>query len=361
MACNPLNPVCSITTTVAGSAFNAIVQDMNQAAGKSLKTLMTFWSSTGVPDLTSPTGVAEWLQSRLAYVTSAVAVAAVLIEAAKLALTRCSEPGYDLGKALARTAISAAVAVPMVNALAGASDAFSTWILSRADVTGLGVSLDLLGPGLTLIGALLIILSSLFQMAIMVVRGAVVSILVGLVPLSAAGSNTATGRQWFSKICAWLLAFVLFKPAAAVVYAAGMQLESSTDSAQAELSGVFVLLLAVFTLPALLRLLVPATAALGSASGGQMTISAGTALATGAVAIGTVGASAGAAAAAGASGATAAPTPAPGATGAAGTAPGSAPTGPGGGRTARGVGASLNAVPPAPAGDDADGAEPTWL
>jgi type IV secretion system protein TrbL len=359
MACNPLNPVCSITTTVAGSAFNAIVQDMSQAAGKSLKTLMTFWSSTGVPDLTSPTGVAEWLQSRLSYVTSAVAVAAVLVGAAKLALTRRSEPGYDLGKALARTAISAAVAVPMVNALAGASDAFSTWILSRADVTGLGVSLDLLGPGLTLIGALLIILSSLFQMAIMVVRGAVVAILVGLVPLSAAGSNTATGRQWFSKICAWLLAFLLFKPAAAVVYAAGMQLESSTDSAQAELSGVFVLLLAVFTLPALLRLLVPATAALGSASGGQMTISAGTALATGAVAIGTVGASAGAAAA-GASGATTAP-PAPGGTGAAGTAPGSGPTGAGGGRTARGVGAALNAVPPAPAGDDADGAEPTWL
>ena len=90
-------------------------------------------------------------------------------------------------------------------------------------------------------------------MAIMVVRGAVVAILVGLLPMSAAASNTATGKQWFSRVTAWLLAFLLVKPAAAMLYAAGMQLESSTDSAQAELSGVFVLLLAVFALPALLR------------------------------------------------------------------------------------------------------------
>jgi len=289
--CSPLDPVCRVAQAAAGSAFAAVVDAMNDAAGRSLKTLMTFWTSTNIPDLDSTTGITAWLQQRLGYVTSAVAVASVLAAAAKLALTRRSEPGAELGRSLARTALVAVVAVPLVNGLAQASDAWSSWILDAADVRGLGsVALNNLGLGLTLIGSLLIVISSLFQMAIMVVRGAVVAILVGLLPLSAAGSNTATGRQWFSKLTAWLLAFLLVKPAAALIYAAGMQLESSTDSAQAELSGVFVLLLAVFALPALLRLLVPATAAIGNASGGTMTLAAAGALATGAIALGSAGA-----------------------------------------------------------------------
>ncbi len=299
--CSPLDPVCHVAENIAGSAFGAVVDAMNAAAGKALKTLMTFWTSADVPDLGSPTGVTVWLQARLAYVTSAVAVCAVLIAAGKLALARRAEPGADLGRALTRTALAAVVAVPLVNGLAQASDAWSTWILNAADVRGLGsVALNDLGVGLSLVGSLLIVLSSLFQMAIMVVRGAVVAILVGLLPLSAAASNTAAGRQWFTKITAWLMAFLLVKPAAAMIYAAGMQLESSTDSAQAELSGVFVLLLAIFALPALLRLLVPATAAIGDASGGSMTVAAGGALATGAIALGTAGA--GTAAAAGSGG-----------------------------------------------------------
>lgn len=296
--CSPLDPVCQVTQAVAGSAFSAVVDAMNEAAGRALRTLMTFWTAADVPDVGSPTGVTTWLQQRLGFVTTAAAVVAVLVAAAKLALTRRAEPGAELGRALTRTAVSALVAVPVVNGLAQASDAWSSWVLDAADVHGLGsVALSDLGPGLTLVGALLIVISSLFQMAIMVVRGAVVAILVGLLPLSAAASNTAVGRQWFSKITAWLLAFLLVKPAAAVLYAAGMQLESSTDSAQAELSGVFVLMLAVFALPALLRLLVPATAAVGNASGGTMTVSAAGALATGAIALGTAGAVGGAAAA----------------------------------------------------------------
>ncbi len=366
--CSPLDPVCRVGQAAAGSAFAAVVDAMNDAAGRALRTLMTFWTSTDVPDLASPTGVAAWLEQRLSYVTSAVAVASVLAAAAKLALTRRSEPGAELGRSLTRTALTAVVAVPLVNGLAQASDAWSSWILDAADVRGLGsVALNDLGPGLTLIGSLLIVISSLFQMAIMVVRGAVVAILVGLLPLSAAGSNTATGRQWFSKLTAWLLAFLLVKPAAALIYATGMQLESSTDSAQTELSGVFVLLLAVFALPALLRLLVPATAAIGNASGGTMTLSAGGALATGAIALGSAGAIGAAANTRHGGGTTSGPTGAGAAGGAAGSAPGGAPpsgpsAAPAAAQTAvRATGALMSGATAAadtPANDDHQ--EPTW-
>lgn len=45
-------------------------------------------------------------------------------------------------------------------------------------------------------------------------------ILAGVLPLTAAGSTTEAGKATFYKTTAWLLAFVLYKPVAAIIYAA---------------------------------------------------------------------------------------------------------------------------------------------
>lgn len=284
--CNPLNPACVIGA-IAGSAFEQAAKYMLDAAGRTLESFLTFWTRAKVPDLADPSGTAYWVQDRLSYLTAAAAVVSVLIGGARLALTRRAEPGYDLAAALTRTALTAVCAIPVVAGLAAAGDAFSAWILDAADVRGLAtgaLAIGSLGPGLVLIGSLFIILSSLFQMALMLLRGAVITVMVGMLPLAAANTNTAIGRQWFSKLCAYLGAFLLFKPAAAFLYAAGMKLESSTDSATAALSGMFLLFMGVFALPLLVKLLVPATASLGSAGGGSVMFTAAAAAATGAVA-----------------------------------------------------------------------------
>ena len=59
---------------------------------------------------------------------------------------------------------------------------------------------------------------------LMFVRGGMLVLLVGTLPLIAAFSNTEMGLQWFRKATAWLIAFALYKPAAAIVYAVAFKL-----------------------------------------------------------------------------------------------------------------------------------------
>jgi hypothetical protein len=142
---------------------------------------------------------------------------------------------------------------------------------------------------------LLVILTQIIQFGLMMVRNAMIVLLAGVLPISAAASNTATGKQWWSKSVAWLLAFTLYKPVAALIYATAFRMVSKDQRPETVVSGVFLMVLAVFALPALLRFLVPATAAMASGNAGAAAGAVvGGALATGAVVLsGGMGAAAG--------------------------------------------------------------------
>ena len=101
-------------------------------------------------------------------------------------------------------------------------------------------------------------LATVIQIMLMLVRGGMLVLLVGTLPLVAAFSNTEMGMQWFRKAGAWLVAFALYKPAAAIVYAVAFDL-AGQPGALALLDGVMMLVLAILALPALLRFVVPAT------------------------------------------------------------------------------------------------------
>jgi hypothetical protein len=111
-------------------------------------------------------------------------------------------------------------------------------------------------------------------------------LLAGVLPVAAAASNTASGKQWWSKSFAWLLAFTLYKPVAAIIYAVSFRMTARDQDPTTVVSGVFLMVLAVLALPALLRFLVPATAAMASGNAGAVAgaVVGGT-LATGAVAL----------------------------------------------------------------------------
>jgi len=356
--CSILNPTCAILKSAAASAFQSVVNAMTDSAGQMVKALMTLWTSVSLPDLGSPSGVTFWVNAHLAWLVSAAAVLSVLVGAGRLAVSRRAEHGYDAVRMLVRTMVTAAVAVPVVSLLAAAGDEFARSTLKGADLNNLAtLKLAALAPGTVLVGDFVIVLTSLFQMAIMVMRGAVVAILVGLLPVTAATTNTATGKASFAKLCGWLGAFLLVKPAAALIYAAGMQLEAQT-SAQAELSGIFVLGLAVFALPALIKLLVPAAGMVGNSGGGALTLAAAGAAATGAIAIaggGGAGGARGGAAAARSTG-TVGPGGSPGTAGGAGTPGGGGPAPSGSGGTTGSGSAGGGAAPGGPGGADVSGA-----
>jgi type IV secretion system protein TrbL len=144
------------------------------------------------------------------------------------------------------------------------------------------------------------------QLAMVLIRSVLLVVLVGVWPLAAASSMTEMGRQWYKKITGWMIGFLLFKPAAAIVYAAAIKMTLSSDSVLASIEGIILIILASLTLPALMKFIVPAVSSVGSMGAGEV-LGAGIAAATGAaMVIGTAGIGA-AAAGAGAKAGAAAP------------------------------------------------------
>jgi hypothetical protein len=101
---------------------------------------------------------------------------------------------------------------------------------------------------------------AVIQVVLLVGRGVVLVLLTGLLPLTAAGTSTVAGRAVFNRTLAWLLAFVLYQPVAASIYAVVILVAPGQQGSPvlAAITGATGLVLALVALPALLRLLRPA-------------------------------------------------------------------------------------------------------
>jgi hypothetical protein len=352
-ACSLAGPVCSVVGDATGAAagavgggiLNSIASAFSTAEGEMLKLLLSAWVNVPSPDLSS-SGTVGFLQSSLSWYVAAAAVLGLLVAAGRLAIERKPDAAKDAATGMLTTLLTIGAGVATISLLSVAGDAFSTWILDQAAtgstptqaLTQLGSFAGLLatgGAGLIILLSVLAIIGMVVQLAMVLIRSVLLVVLVGVWPLAAASSMTEMGRQWYKKITGWMIGFLLFKPAAAIVYAAAIKMTLSSDSVLASIEGVILVILASLTLPALMKFVVPAVSSVGSMGAGEI-LGAGIAAATGAaMVIGTAGlgaAAAGAGAMAGSS--------APGAVG----------------QTVGGtVGGSMGA---APGGDDPPGGDP---
>ena len=255
------------------------------------------------------TGTVAFLQSSLWWYMGAAVVLSVIVGAVRMVWEQRAEPGRDLLRSLFTLIVVAGAGVTIVSLLVAASDSFSVWIINNSlgcDVTDGGACFEdnlflllSLAPGtglsalLVIILGLIAILASVTQVVLMVARAGMLVILTGILPLSAAATNTEMGRQWFKKAVAWLAAFILYKPAAAIVYAAAFQLTGTdvfTDDGTgllAVLTGLMLMVIALFALPALMRFVTPMVGAMTAGSGGgAVAMGAMAAMPTGAIAAG---------------------------------------------------------------------------
>jgi type IV secretion system protein TrbL len=328
--------------SIAGDFMATIANGFAKAADKALEFLVSGWTNISTPAVGGSGSTSSWLAGRVQVITIFVATLALIIAGARLAWERRSEPAKEAVAGIVRLIVVAGAGLAVIDLLVQAGDAFSTWILNQATPSGGNFSqlYNLSGataivPGLMIILACLAVVSALTQIFLLLIRSGLIVVLGGLWPLSAAASATPAGNAWYRKTCAWLIAFIAFKPAAAICYAAALRLTLSGDSGLAQVEGVCLLAMAVIALPALMRFAVPAVAAVGNISAGKMAAGAAV-VATGAVAtVATMGAAAPAAAGA-AGGAMASGAAASGGAGAAGAAGASGAGGAGSG----GAGAS---------------------
>ena len=179
----------------------------------------------------------------------------------------------------------------VISLMVSVSDQFSTWILSDSLnitstarlATAFTARMSLVFPasgasvwgGAVLLYIILVLfglLASIIQCFLMIVRGGMLVILTGVLPLCFAFWTTDAGKQWSRKALAWLVAFALYKPAAAIVYATAFQLMStaSGDAMLNVFTGMTLMCLAVLALPALMRFVSPMTAGIAGGGAGMM-------------------------------------------------------------------------------------------
>ncbi|MFI2577446.1 hypothetical protein ACH5AJ_35230 [Streptomyces rochei] len=294
MPCTPvIDPTCipgQIVQNTAGRFLDELADQASQAAAKMLETLVAGWLAIPSPVVSQESGVIKHLQAYTAWAVAAIAVGSVLFSATKMALERDGREAGTLGKNLVLLVVIAGAGVPAVRILTEIGDAYADWILSASANGDLGKRLLLLTPAvanttglpaLVVIGiSMMLFLSSMVQLLLLLARNAGLVLLAGLLPVAA-----AVGGSVRSRYLTWLLALVLYKPAAATIYAAVFWLgqgQSLTDL----LTGLVMFAMAIVALPALMRLIAPAVSVLSSGGGGGAAIAAGSAagqIATGAV------------------------------------------------------------------------------
>lgn len=331
-ATHPGSAVDAAKSKLWDSTFGQVTEILLEGLGDAL-TLSTAWAQ--LPNdriLDDPAAGGETLWQRVDSYTRQVQTwllaFSILVSALRIGIARqhmAAEHAEEAFRTLVRSTATTWIAGFAILAGARLSDAFSMWIINDSTGGNARGAAELLvrtdrfgvyGPGLVFIVALVGILGAVAMVALTIIRQALLVVAVGIYPLTAAASGMSGGRGSFQRLGAWIVAFLLFKPVAALVYMIAYLTADTTnttldqqppagsvDSAHRALVGLVLLCSVAFVLPALVRLVAPALSVIGSGGSGAAAtgaaVGAGIIAATGGKALLARGAASGGAGSAG--------------------------------------------------------------
>ena len=220
--------------------------------------------------------VSDWVRLQVDPFLLIAAVCGVLAAGFKLITTQEGRDLIPLGKAFMWAMLTSVCLAGFVNLFQGTVDTWTAGVLKAASsmmktawshntlAASEFFNLDLpIALALTIVMWLCNLISKVFCY----LRAGLLPIMVGVAPMWAAMSWTETGRQAFGKVMGWLFAFLLYKPVAALVMAAGCSIMVTAGSGDDSQAITLMLTISVIVLlPAMIRLIVPAVA--GSVGGG---------------------------------------------------------------------------------------------
>ena len=292
----------NIAAGAVNDAITNLAKSIMEGMSQMVTTLSTFWVSMPTVNLasadgTTPSPVVSAVNSELLPWTLVLAVLAVILGGIRMIWEQRGAPLKDLLRSLLTLTLVSGLGLGVISILVIAADAFSAAIIDRstngkgfADAMSILVMTNQTGVGvfILIILGLIGLIASLVQIVLMVVRSGMLVILAGILPTTAAFTNTEMGRQWFQKAVGWTIAFILYKPAAAIVYSVAFLLmghNSGKDGLIGSITGFTLMVVALFALPALMRFVTPMVGAVASGGGAGAGAAVG-AMATGAVSLG---------------------------------------------------------------------------
>lgn len=293
--------------SAASSGFKQAAETMFSAYDDIMKQFLTSWMSSGFL-VSLDNKATSWFQDTSLPITIALLTLGLVVAGTRVMYSHRGEPFQEVMHALGRAVAVITLGTAAIQVFVWGGDAYAQWILKQAGISATGgytiAGFAASSPGLALIFGLLGVIAVGLQWVIMFVRQSLLLLLNAFWQISASYALLKRGEQAFEKITAWIIAFIIYTPLAASIYAFAWRLKDGQDGVGGVLYGLMLIVLAVVALPAIMRLLVPASGALGSAIGGAMALGVGAAALQAGVAVGAAVSTGGAAAGAGAAAST---------------------------------------------------------
>jgi hypothetical protein len=286
VSCLPVDPLClagqaagAAASAGVNAAGNAIAQgwadEVRKASVWILENTIGWWLNIASVDLAgSPVGT---LQNYTLPLVLIVAVFGCVLAGVRMILTRKPDPLLGVGRGLGALVIWTTLGTALATAALRGGDVFSLWVLNAAasgraaDKLVSLAGFDHIDSAVAVIflGACMFV-AGLVQAALMVFREVSIVVLVSVIPLAASGQFSAGTRKWLPKVLGWLTALIVYKPAAALVYACALTMWGDAKGFRANLGGIVLLVLATFTLPLLLKLFTWTAETVDARGGGGM-------------------------------------------------------------------------------------------
>ena len=303
--CSPWNPLCALKegahAALGSAAQNVVdywVEALNESLGNVMITLGSFWTKGTVGMDVGKGSPIEFMQQHMQFVVTTVLVASMMACGIQIIVTRNNDELQRLGRGVIATIIVSGAGTTGVTLCVAAADAFSTWlmdeatqgqsanfgsvILSTASIPSGGLFVVLVMGGAALI-------ANIVQIGLLYLRAALLILVIAIFPVVAATSASKMGEAWWRKLTGFVIAVILYKPVATIIYALGVRVLSSAtgkedvaDALTAYILGGIFLVAAALALPPLVSFIMPVTAAIGGGGLGFAAAGAG-AVASGAV------------------------------------------------------------------------------
>lgn len=237
---------CNVSEWIAGGAETATVSVAKAVAGAAQWALEL--SGDFIVNISGVTAFNQaevsWVQATLSPFVALLAIVSVLGAAMQMIWTQRGEPARELLASLIRLVVVSGAAMAGIMLLTQASDELAAWLIQSsggdkyfmANMVSFINADAVLAVFVIILAGIIAIIGALVQAMLLLARGVFLTLLMGVLPLSAAAANTAWGKEWLRKTTGWVVAFILYKPAIAIILALGYRLMGSPTATQATMT-----------------------------------------------------------------------------------------------------------------------------
>jgi hypothetical protein len=279
MACG-ITDLTGCVGDVVGSAVSSVWDNICKSFGDAATSMLqSFGTAFASPNTGAVNLGSDGVHSVYALSLAIAGTVAALLLLFQVLRTVWTHDGNAMAQGLigvGKAALAFLLTIGVTTAGVQAADYISEYIVKQ----GFGTDADLgqkLGslfagdlssaPTLLMLMALLGIIITVVLWFELLMRAGAITILIATSPIAAAGQVNDSTKSWWSKLVSATTQLIVLKPIIALVFMLGFKTSTQSTGVQETLTGLLILLLAVFAWPSVARFFAFASVAIGGGAG----------------------------------------------------------------------------------------------